>query len=50
MCEPASYFEQEAAAISRARGLGSPATSNLRLGAKQPSVLSPPAAGALVWG
>lgn len=39
MCEPASYFEQEAAAISRARGLGSPATSNPHLGANQPPVL-----------
>lgn len=27
MCEPASYFEQEAAAISEALGPGSPATS-----------------------
>lgn len=47
MCEPASYFEQEAAAISRARGLGSPATSNPRLGENQLSVLSPPATRAL---
>lgn len=50
MCEPASYFEQEAAAISRARGLGSPATSNPHLGVNQPSVLSPSATGALVCG
>lgn len=50
MCEPASYFEQEAAAISRARGLGSPATSNPQLGANQLSVLSPPATRALVRG
>lgn len=50
MCEPASYFEQEAAAISRARGLGSPATSNPRLGANRPPVLSPPATRALVHG
>lgn len=50
MCEPASYFEQEAAVISRACGLGSPTTSNPRLGANQPSVLSPPATSALAWG
>lgn len=50
MCEPASYFEQEAAAISRARGLGSPVTPNPCLGANQPSVLSLPTTGALVLG
>ena len=50
MCEPASYFEQEAAAISRACVLGSPATSNPRLGANQLSALSPPATRALVRG
>lgn len=50
MYEPASYFEQEAAAISRARGLGSPVTSNPWLGVNQPSLLSPAATHALVCG
>lgn len=50
MRELAPYFEQEAAAISRAGGLGSPATSNPCLGVKQPPLLSPPSTGALVHG
>lgn len=50
MCEPASYFEQEAAAISRARGLGSPVTSNPCVGVNHLSLLFPTATHALVCG
>lgn len=37
MCEPASYFEQEAAAISKARGPASPVTSSSPAG-REPAV------------